>query len=111
MVIDVLAVLSLPGDDNGRVSGLQRGHDGSDASVTDDAVDLRHGINYIIIGHELNPDGIRHLWHRGGAPVLDDEIFAAAGQRLDQVERSWERLLVGTEAKKDQRRFRTSGHA
>jgi hypothetical protein len=108
MVIDVLAVLSLPRNDHRCVSGLQRGHDGANASMTDDAVSLRHGINHLLIRHKLDPDAVWHVWPRGSAPVLDDKSFAVAGKGLDEVERPGARLLMGAEAKKDQTLFLTT---
>lgn len=40
--------------------------------------------------------------------MLDNDLAPLASERFDQVERPWKRLLVGAEAKKDQRRFQMS---
>jgi hypothetical protein len=39
--------------------------------------------------------------------MLDDERFTASGKRLHQIERPGKGLLVGAQAKENQRRFRS----
>jgi hypothetical protein len=111
VIVDVLAVASLPGHYSRRVSRLQRGHDRADAGVADHAVGSGHRVDHIVEGHELDPGGVRHRRPRRRAPVLDDELLPAPGDGLDQVERPGEGLLVGAEANEDQRRSPCSGRA
>lgn len=79
--------------------------------MADDAIGLVHHLHHILEGHELDPGRVRHLGSWGRAAMLDDEVFAAERQRLDQVERSGEGLLMGAEAKQDQRRFQNNERA
>jgi len=79
MIIDVLAVASLPWDDYRSVPGSQGRDDCADAGVAYDALCPRHGVDYILEGHELNPCRIGHFWPGCGAPVLDYEMRTLTG--------------------------------